>query len=116
MILNTEIFSMEGKQNHDCEQHPHKMIDQQKREIKRRNTECTHGVHCFKAAKNKCWFKHFQSLNQLPHQGQVHNSYTNAPKPQLYCQFQERYYKGQACKYKHVQEGFLQNSLRQNQQ
>ena len=51
-FCKVDLFSSVDKQNHVCEEHPNKTVDQQRKEIKRKNTECTHGVHCFRAAKN----------------------------------------------------------------
>ena len=115
-FCKVDLFSSVDKQNHVCEQHPNKTVDQQRKEIKRKNTECTHGVHCFRAAKNRCWFKHSQSLNSLPQQGHTQDRQATAPRPQLYCRFQEKCFKGQACKFKHFQEGFLVSSHQQIQQ
>ena len=111
-----ELFSSQDKQNHVCEQHHYKTVEQQRKYIKRKNTECTHGVNCFRAATNRCWFKHTQPLNLLPHQQQGHDNGAGL-KPQLYCRYQESCFKGeQSCKFKHFNQGFPQNNLPQQNQ
>ena len=106
-----ELFSSQDKQHHVCEQHHYKTVDQQRKDIKRKNTDCTHGDNCFRKAKNRCWFKHSQPINLLPHQEQGHDS-----RPQLYCRYQDRCFKGLECKFKHFPGGFLLTQQQQNQQ
>ena len=113
-FCKVDLFNINEKTHHICEQHPHKTVDQQRKRIKRRNTECTHGANCFRATKNRCWFKHSQPLNSLPHQGHIQNRQTF--KPQLYCKYQETCFKGLACKFKHFPQGFLVNSQEQRHQ
>ena len=163
-----EFYSSEARKNHICEKHQFKTVDEQLRARKRSQTECINGTGCWRAARNKCWFKHSQPLNSLSqqgqgqqgqgqqgqahqrqglqeqgqpgqgHQGQVqqlqHGSWqqgqpgqghqgqlrqgqsVGGARPQLYCRFQERCFKGEACKFKHFQVGFHQTNQPQNQQ
>ena len=104
-----ELLSSLEKLNHVCEHHHFKTVDQQQKEIKRRNTECTHGENCFRTAENRCWFKHSQPLNILPHQEQGENRQATSARHLLYCKYQETSFKGLACKFKHFHAGFLLN-------
>ena len=65
-----EFYSSEARKNHICGQHRFKSVEEQLRDQKRKQTECTNGAECWRAARNKCWFKHSQPVNILPQQGQ----------------------------------------------
>ena len=172
-----EFYSSEARKNHICEKHRFKTVDEQLRARKRSQTECTNGTSCFRAARNRCWFKHSQPINVIPQQGQgvqvqqgqrqEHVSQehgqngqeqhsqghhgqgqhgqgqwrqgqrrqgqrrqghqgqgqghqvqgqASSARPQLYCRFQERCFKGEACEFKHFQVGFHVTDQPQNQQ
>ena len=64
------FYSIEARQNHICESHELKTVDEQLRALKRKNTECRNGSNCYRAMYNRCWFKHSQQVNALPHKGQ----------------------------------------------
>ena len=64
------FHSTEARQNHICESHEFKTVDEQLRTLKRKNTECRNGPNCYRAMRNRCWFKHSQSVNVLPQEVQ----------------------------------------------
>ena len=134
-FCKVEFFSKEDKLSHECDHHPYKTVIQQRKERKRANTKCSNGVECWRAARNKCWFKHSQQVNSLPHQGhwkwlgkhsqplnilphqgQGEDRQATSTRPPLYCKYQETCFKGMACKFKHFQGDFLQNQHPLNQQ
>ena len=107
-FCKVDFFSKEDKQSHECEHHPYKSVFQQRKELQRANTECSNGAECWRAARNKCWFKHSQ---------QVNISRTNSARPQLYCRYQDQCFKGKEhCRFKHIDQGFQEpNQSRTNQ-
>ena len=99
-----ELIGIEAKKNHICEHHQFKTVSYQKREKRRLETECKNGAGCWRAAFNKCWFKHSQQVNMLPHREQ--RTRVEA-KPQLYCMYQDRCFKGkEICRFIHFNQGF----------
>ena len=65
-----ELFSSEARKTHICAKHRFKSVEEQLRVQKRSQTECTNGAQCWRAARNRCWFKHSQPVNVFPQQGQ----------------------------------------------
>ena len=65
------FHSTEARQNHICERHEFKTVDEQLRSLKRKNTECRNGINCYRAMRDRCWFKHSQPVNVLSQQVQV---------------------------------------------
>ena len=123
-FCKSEFKCKEEKTNHICKQHRFKTVEQQTIERRRANTECKNGAECWRAARNKCWFMHYQQLTTLPHQVQARSQSQEqgrAPaanfirneenqRPTLYCRYQERCFKGVNCTFKHVNPDFLQGN------
>ena len=70
-FCKVKLYSQEARRNHICNEHEFKTVAEQFRAQKRKQTECTHGPNCFRAQRNRCWFKHSQPLNSVPHRVQV---------------------------------------------
>ena len=115
-----KFTSKESKIDHICQQHHYKTVEQQKIDRRRANTKCKNGVDCWRASRNKCWFMHTVQVNQFPHQeqGQVEGEVLTGRqkaqgqdgRPKLYCQYQERCFKGVSCTYLHINQDFLQRN------
>ena len=115
-FCKAEVISTEAKQNHVCEQHPFKTVSQQNREKRRPHIECNNGIECWRAKLGKCWFKHSNIVNVLPHQEQrqMVEARTNSARPPLYCKYQDQCFKGQQlCRFKHINQDFLQSNQSQ---
>ena len=113
-FCKNQFFSRVEKINHICKNHKFKTVVQQQREKRRANIECNNGADCWRAATNRCWFKHSPLVNVLPQTEQGHGlSHSGARElPQRWCQYQENCFKGeQSCRFKHFNQGFLQNHI-----
>ena len=127
---------------HICEMHPYKSTDEQKRIIRRKNTECRSCASCERNAWGKCWFQHSEQQEWLPretcnkcdyttnshnemtfHTDTVHqhseeqNNSQQAEqdtRPTLWCSFQERCTK-RACKFRHFNfnQGYMNSSFQE---
>ena len=64
------LYTTEARQNHICEKHEVKTVEEQLLSLKRKNTECRNGPSCYRAIRNRCWFKHSQLVNALPQEVQ----------------------------------------------
>ena len=69
-FCQTMLYSQEARRNHICSAHKFKTVEQQVKEVERRNIPCRCGDSCFRVAKGKCWFKHSALINTIPPQGQ----------------------------------------------
>ena len=76
------FYTTEARQNHICERHEFKTVDEQLRALKRKNTECRNGPNCYRAMYNRCWFKHSQQVNTLPHNGHGQSAPARPPHAQ----------------------------------
>ena len=85
-FCDANIHSREAGRNHMCEMHPAKSVNVQIVEMRRRQ-ESTHGP----AQRGR------------------------SDRPQLWCKFQDKCLKGQACGFKHIGRDFLERILHQNQ-
>ena len=125
-FCKTEFGSRGEKINHICQQHYFKTVEQQKLERRRANTECKNGLECWRASRNKCWFMHSVQVNNFPHPGQGQTGGQALPiqqraqgpsdRPKLYCQYQDRCFKGVMCTYLHINKDFLQRNPPQARQ
>ena len=70
-FCKVDFYSNEARKNHICSDHEFQTVAEQIRAQKRKQTECTHGPNCYRAQRNRCWFKHSQPINVLPHRVQV---------------------------------------------
>ena len=75
-----EFYSSEARKNHICDKHKFKTVDEQLRARRRSQTECNNGVDCWRAARNKCWFKHSLPINIFPQEG--HSVYVQQERVQ----------------------------------
>ena len=116
-FCKVELYSHEAKKNHICPNHQFKTMEQQSKVLQRKNIECRWGQGCSRWAQNRCWFKHSELVNSLPHRAQVgqqgnraHNRshISNVERPQLWCKFQERCHNKRACRFKHFDQDFIQ--------
>ena len=113
-FCHKQFYSTEEKRKHICQHHRFKTVEQQRREKKRANTECTNGADCWRAKRNMCWFLHSQPLNISSHLVQGQGQSEGGASSQLYCRYQERCFKGvQSYRYKHFNQGFPQNNVSQ---
>ena len=77
-----EFYSTEARKNHICAQHRFKSVEEQLRVQKRLRTECKNGAECWRAANNRCWFKHSQPVNVFPQQGQGEQGHVQSRQAQ----------------------------------
>ena len=118
-FCKNQFVSRKEKMDHICKNHLFKTVDQQRREKQRASIECNNGPSCWRAARNKCSFKHSEQVSLLPHMGQRQGQeYAGArSQKQQYCKYQENCFKvEQSCRYKHINQGFPQNNPSQRNQ
>ena len=88
----TSFQTFEQIEKHICPKHAFLTIPEQRRRLRRMNTECTSGQHCEHKRKGRCWFKHSLVTNNNQHEGQENQSW---------CKYQDRCDRRQICSYKH---------------
>ena len=97
-------FKNQGeKQNHYCEHHRTNSPQHRRSAI-----ECRWGVGCHRLKVGLCPLMHSQHKNRFPQESQ-------SSRPQLWCQFQDRCFKGQRCSFKHFRPDFLPRNPGMNQ-
>ena len=106
-FCKVQLYSQDAKENHICVNHHFKSVEQQTRELQRKNTECRWGASCSRWPQDRCWFNHSRQMNTTPQIVQP-PSYSRQERPQLYCKFQERCTRKESCNFKHFNQDFLQ--------
>ena len=88
--------TFEQIEKHICSMHAFMTIPEQRRRLRRMNTECTSGQFCEHYKKGRCWFKHSLVINHSQQEGQEN---------QRWCKYQGRCDRRQTCSFRHYDEG-----------
>ena len=101
----------EAWDSHACNAHPYSSSQQQVRGTNKSQELCKRGANCHFHKTGRCWFTHVQNVEN---QAQSQVTRTNTGKTNMWCAFQDRCTKRQACVYKHMdkERDFVQNLFR----
>ena len=106
-LCKQQFRSQTLKQNHNCERHQTPSVSSQRQDT-RNMIECRLGVGCHRLRSGLCPLKHVSKHDSSPHRSHLQIK-------QLWCQFQDSWFKGNSCTFRYFQEGFPQGNPKLNQ-